>query len=60
MIAFSVSLSRRSRSVPAVAAALAFLELLVLRHGIVLHDLALEDPHLDAACAIGGERGAKP
>src|SRR6516165_4786786 len=30
---------------------------LVLRHRIVLEDLALEDPHLDAAGAVGGERG---
>src|SRR5687767_15508355 len=32
-------------------------EALILRHGIVLHDLALEDPDLDAAGAVGGERG---
>src|SRR6202789_1701882 len=30
---------------------------LVLRHGVVLEDLALEDPNLDAASAIGGVRG---
>src|ERR1700687_3073978 len=30
---------------------------LVLRHRIVLEDLALEDPHLDAAGAVGRERG---
>src|ERR1700733_8119014 len=30
---------------------------LVLGHGIVLEDLALEDPDLDAASAIGGVRG---
>src|SRR3984885_13772226 len=30
---------------------------LVLGHGIVLEDLALEDPNLDAASAIGGVRG---
>src|SRR5947208_11356784 len=36
---------------------LAFSELLVLRHRVVLHDLALEDPDLHAAGAIGGECG---
>src|SRR5262249_28582524 len=36
---------------------LAFRHLLVLPHGAVLHDLALEDPALHAAGAIGGERG---
>src|ERR1700690_2881471 len=30
---------------------------LVLRHRIVLEDLALEDPHLDAARAVSGMRG---
>src|ERR1700727_1185263 len=30
---------------------------LVLGHGVVLEDLALEDPNLDAARAIGGVRG---
>src|SRR5437879_4640917 len=34
-------------------AGLAFRHLLVLRHRIVLHDLALEDPDLDAAGAVG-------
>src|SRR5581483_2902783 len=32
-----------------------FRKLLVLRHRIVLEDLALEDPHFDAAGAVGGE-----
>src|SRR5262249_7889086 len=32
-------------------------ELLVLRHRVVLEDLALEDPHLHAAGAVGGEGG---
>src|SRR5262249_14341476 len=32
-------------------------QLLVLRHRVVLEDLALEDPHLDAAGAVGRERG---
>src|SRR5262245_32947563 len=36
---------------------LAFRHLLVLRHRVVLHDLALEDPNLHAAGAVGGERG---
>src|SRR6476661_4025539 len=36
---------------------LAFGHLLVLRHRIVLEDLALEDPHLHPAGAVGGERG---
>src|SRR5262249_1273919 len=39
------------------AAGIAFRHLLVLRHRIVLHDLALEDPDLHAAGAVGGERG---
>src|SRR5262249_6622032 len=29
---------------------------LILRHGVVLHDLALEDPDLDTAGAVSGER----
>src|SRR5262249_58786475 len=36
---------------------LAFRHLLVLRHRVVLEDLSLEDPHLDAAGAVGGEGG---
>src|SRR3972149_3320884 len=40
-------------SVPAFA----FGHLLVLRHGVVLHDLALEDPDLDAAGAVSREGG---
>src|SRR5471030_1902101 len=39
------------------AALVAFGELLVLRHRIVFEDFALEDPDLDAAGAIRGERG---
>src|SRR4029079_1980863 len=38
-------------------ARLALGHLLVLRHRVVLHDLALEDPDLDAAGAVGGEGG---
>src|SRR5215467_8968367 len=51
--------TRRIRlgSIAARAAGFAFRHLLVLRHRIVLHDLALEDPDLHAAGAIGGERG---
>src|ERR1700676_3414193 len=36
---------------------IAFGHLLVLRHRVVLQNLALEDPHLDAAGAVGGEAG---
>src|SRR5260370_28284446 len=36
---------------------IALSHLLVLRHRIVLQNLALEDPHLDAAGAVGGEGG---
>src|SRR5258708_3737338 len=36
---------------------IAFSHLLVLRHRVVLQNLALEDPHLDAAGAVGGEAG---
>src|SRR5205814_9774812 len=36
---------------------LAFGHLLVLRHRVVLHDLALEDPDLDAAGAVSREAG---
>src|SRR5262249_24094876 len=39
---------------------LAFRHLLVLRHRVVLHDLALEDPHLHPAGAVGGEGGGDP
>src|SRR6185437_121074 len=45
------------RGVAARAALIAFGELLVLRHRIVLEDFALEDPDLDAAGAVSGERG---
>src|SRR4051812_20632503 len=36
---------------------LAFSHLLVLRHRVVFHDLALEDPDLDAAGAVSREAG---
>src|ERR1700722_10207030 len=39
---------------------IAFSHFLVLRHRGVLQDLALEDPHLDAAGAVGGEAGGDP
>src|SRR5580704_6350648 len=47
----------RSRCIPARPAGVAFGHLLVLRHRVVLHDLALEDPDFHAAGAVGGERG---
>src|SRR5580692_4943163 len=46
----------RSGRVPARPAGFALGHLLVLRHRIVLHDLALEDPHFHAAGAVGGKR----
>src|SRR5581483_6532316 len=49
--------SRVSRGVAARAAALAFSQFLVLRHRVVLHDLALEDPDLHAAGSVSRERG---
>src|SRR5262249_5663869 len=45
----------RSRSVAARTGGVAFRHLLVLRHRVVLQDLALEDPDLDAAGPVGGE-----
>src|ERR1700677_2131598 len=52
------ALGRVALAPPATAAATVILlgHLLVLRHRIVLEDLALEDPDLDAAGAIGGMR----
>src|SRR4029077_9612499 len=44
-------------AVAARAACIALGHPLVLRHRVVLEDLALEDPHLDAAGAVGGEGG---
>src|SRR5438128_699020 len=44
------------RGVATRTARFAFGHFLVLRHRVVLHDLALEDPDLDAAGAVGGER----
>src|SRR5215472_9621566 len=52
------SLNSFGRSaVAARTAGVGLRQLLVLRHRIVLEDLALEDPHLDAAGAVGRERG---
>src|SRR5215475_9417216 len=48
----------RSGSIAARAAGFAFRHLLVLRHRVMLHDLALEDPDLHAAGAVGGEGGS--
>src|SRR5580692_5520397 len=46
----------RSGCIPARPAGLALGHFLVLRHRVVLHDLALEDPDFHAAGAVGGER----
>src|SRR5262249_33226916 len=58
-MAFRLSYSDPGRSgrVATRTSRLAFRHLLVLRHGVVLHDLALEDPDLHAAGAIGRESG---
>src|SRR5215467_14367668 len=48
---------RGSGRIAARTSRVAFLQLLVLRHRVVLHDLALEDPDLDAAGAVSGESG---
>src|SRR6185437_10424573 len=48
---------RRRRTALAAAAALGLCQALVLRHGVVFHDLALEDPDLDPAGAVGRLRG---
>src|SRR6202007_1058602 len=58
--ALKLSVSAASRSVAARPGGLAFGHLLVLRHRIVLEDLALEDPDLDATGAEGRERGRNP
>src|SRR5215475_11066336 len=58
-MAFRLSYSHPGRSgrVATRTSRLAFRHLLVLRHGVVLHDLALEDPDLHAAGAVGRLRG---
>src|ERR1700747_3163659 len=53
----AVALFLALRRVAAGPPGLALGEALVLRHRIVLEDLALEDPHLHAAGAVGGEGG---
>src|SRR5207237_4339361 len=53
----SRSARRGLRAVAARPPGFALGEALILRHRVVLHDLALEDPHLNPAGAIGGERG---
>src|SRR3954467_10769986 len=49
-------MSWRSGRIAARTPRVAFGHLLVLRHRIVFEDLALEDPDLHAAGAVGGER----
>src|SRR5215471_974955 len=51
----SVPCQERLRRVATRTPNLAFRHLLVLRHGIVFHDLSLEDPDLHAAGAVGGK-----
>src|SRR3984893_10005342 len=56
----SLSTFKNTSSLSALAARAAGLALghpIVLRHRVVLEDLALEDPTLDAAGAVGGKRG---
>src|SRR5829696_6337345 len=50
LLAVAVALAAAARAASLVGQAL------VLRHRVVLEDLALEDPDLDAAGAVGGER----
>src|SRR6188474_2775904 len=60
-MAYALLFESRLRGLGGVAARtsrVAFLHLLVLRHRVVLHDLALEDPDLDPAGAVSRERGA--
>src|ERR1700692_4545917 len=62
-IAIRLSQSQSARGSGRIATRtpdIAFSHLLVLRHRVVLQNLALEDPHLDAAGAIGGEGGGDP
>src|SRR5712691_11620899 len=51
------TLAESSGAVAARAAGVGFRHLLVLRHRVVLHDLAFEDPHLHPAGAVGGKGG---
>src|SRR5437868_10124591 len=57
IMAYALKPSVVSRSVAARTGTVAFGHLLVLGHRVVLEDLALEDPDLDAAGAERGERG---
>src|SRR5260370_10651270 len=50
--------AQRLASAPLMAGGLSFVQPLVLRHRVMSEDLALEDPDLDAAHAIGGFGGA--
>src|SRR6266581_2807774 len=52
LCAFLIPLYCRSRHVATRTPRLAFRHLLVLRHRVMLHDLALENPDLDPAGAI--------
>src|SRR6202521_801038 len=54
---FQLAKLRQVSALAARAAGLALGHSLVLRHRVVLEDLALEDPNLDAAGAVGGKRG---
>src|SRR3989440_1612163 len=60
IMAYALKPSVVSRRVAARTGTVAFGHLLVLGHRIVLEDLALEDPDLDAAGAERGERGRNP
>src|SRR5260370_9146457 len=60
IMAYALKLSLCSGGVATRTRIVAFGHLLVLRHRIVLEDLALEDPDLDAAGAERGERGRYP
>src|SRR4051794_12155036 len=55
-VTLALFLSAPLRRLAPRPAGLGFGETLILRHGVVLHDLALEDPDLDTAGAVGGER----
>src|SRR5258705_6112175 len=60
MTVLSQFVASAARRVAPRTARVGFGQLLVLRHRIVLEDLALEDPHLHAAGAVGGEGGRDP
>src|SRR6185503_21114201 len=52
----TVYLTLRTRRAAAACLIRRFAQTFVLRHRIVFHDLALEDPDLDPAGAVGGLR----